>query len=102
MYPFSIVMQVPIRYAYQNLQWDIAHCRSPGGCSGIVHETTLLLCLTENTSGYVLFPTLYVNTLNVCICDVTRGRERRWKEESELVTIYFGVANSIVRNELLV
>ena len=59
--------QVPIRYAYQNLQLDIAHCRSPGGCSGIVHETTLLLCLTEKTSGYVLFPTPYVNTLNVYV-----------------------------------
>ena len=39
----------------------------PVGCSGIVHETTSLLCLTENTSGYVLFPSPYVNTLNVCM-----------------------------------
>ena len=37
----------------------------PVGCSGIVHETTPLLCLAVNTIRFVIFA--YVNTLNACV-----------------------------------
>ena len=50
----------------------------PVGCSGLVHETTSLLCLTENTSGYVLFPTPYVNTLNVCMWLATGSKKESY------------------------
>ena len=65
------------------------------GCSGIVHETTPLLFLTENTSGYVLFPTPYVNTLNVYMRGGGEGRKgeeegreegRRWSANLKCCT----------------